>query len=86
MTQGGVPYARHTLVVLMDGTPVIDWGDGNFQDILTGRFIHGSEADVGHTLINEELVQLMMLGHVLRFDDAMAYLPPLPEPHRRTIE
>ena len=86
MTQGGVPYARHTLVVLTDGTPVIDWGEGSFQDILTGKFIKGSEANVGHTIIDEELVQLKMLGHVLRFDDAMVYLPPLPELRRRTIE
>jgi hypothetical protein len=86
MTHTGIPYARHTIVVFRDGTPAVDWGNGSFQEILSGRFFSGSESAIGHTISNEELSQLRSLGHVLHFNDEFVYLPPLPEPPRRTIE
>ena len=83
---GGTPINRHWIVVLQDGTTAIDWGDGLFQDILSGEFFHASEAEVSHTIPDEELEQLKLTSGIYRYDANVVYIHPLPESPRRTID
>lgn len=83
---GGTPVNRHCVVMLHKGIPVIDWGNGLFQDILSGEFIHGTEADVSHTIQDDELKQLKNVNRIYRYDANIVYVYPLPEPPHRTID
>ena len=85
-TTGGTPIDRHWIVLLQDGTVAIDWGDGLFQDIVSGEFIHKTEADVSHTILDEELEHLKLANHIYRYDANIVYLHPLPEHHHPTID
>ena len=83
---GGTPVNRHGVVILQSGIPVIDWGNELFQDILSGQFIHGTEADISHTILDEELEQLKHMSRIYRYDANYVYVYPLPEPPHRTID
>jgi hypothetical protein len=85
-TTGGLPINRHWIVMMQDGTTAIDWGDGLFQDIISGEFEHRLESDVSHTIRDEELEHLRLASHIFRYDANVVYLHPLPEPPHRTIE
>ena len=39
----GIPILRHWVLVLRDGTIVVDWGDGLFQNIYSGQFMQELE-------------------------------------------
>jgi hypothetical protein len=82
----GSPISRTWVVTLMNETVVIDWGDDIFQDIITGDFFHGSEADIAHTVYDAELDMLKRTGHILWYNEKTVFTSPLPEPPRRTIE
>ena len=83
---GGTPVNRHWMVVLQNGIPAIDWGDGIYQDILSGDFIHGTEADVSHTILDDELELLKHTNHIYQYDATNVYIYPLPESPHRTID
>jgi hypothetical protein len=83
---GGTPVNRHWVVILQNGNPVIDWGNGMFQDILTGQFIRGTDADISHTILDDELDQLKHLSRIYQYDANNVYIYPLPEPPHRTID
>jgi len=83
---GGTPVNRHWVVVLQNGIAAIDWGNGLFQDILSGEFIHGTEADVSHTIQDDELEQLKHMSRIYQYDANIVYVFPLPEPPHRTID
>lgn len=85
-TAGGTPINRHWIVILQDGTTAIDWGDGLFQDILSGDFSHKCEGDVSHTILDEELEHLRLANHIYRYDANLVYIHPLPESPKRTID
>jgi hypothetical protein len=72
--------------VLQNGITAIDWGDGIYQDILSGEFIHGTDADVSHTILDDELEHLKHTNHIYKYDANNVYIYPLPEPPHRTIE
>jgi len=83
MPGAGTQVARQWVLVLTNGTIVIDWGDDVFQDTVTGNFIKVSEGEISHTIRNEELDWLMRSGRVLSFDDGIVSFPVLPDrPHR----
>ena len=83
---GGTPVNRSFVVILRNGIPAIDWGEGLFQDILSGDFIHCVEMDIDHTIQDEELDQLARTGRIYSYNTQTIYLYPLPEPPRQTIE
>ena len=83
---GGIPVKRHWVVVLRNGITAIDWGDGLFQDLESGAFFHGSEAQVSHKILDNELEQLKMIGCVYNFDSNTIYIHPLPELPHRTMD
>ena len=82
----GMPVNRNFVVMMKDGVPAIDWGDGLFQDILTGDFFDRQDKDVDHTIQDKELDPLVFARRIYSYDAATIYLFPLPEPPRRTIE
>lgn len=82
----GTPISRHCLVTLHNGTTVMDWGDGRYQDLMSGDFITAAENQISHTILDEELIQLIHSGRVESFDTQTVYLYPLPEPPRPTID
>ena len=78
----GVPVNRNFVVMLKNGIPAIDWGDGLFQDILTGDFLNCQEKDVDHTIQDIELDSLIFSRRIYSYDASTIYLFPLPEPSR----
>lgn len=82
----GSPVGRQWLVIRRDGTPVVDWGDGLYQDISSGIFVKGSENDISHTISNDELKQLKMAGAIYDYDETQVYLSPLPDRPTQTLD
>jgi len=82
----GTPVNRHYVVILQNGNPVIDWGNELFQDLLSGQFIHGTEAEISHTSQDDELELLKHMGRIFDYDANYVYIYPLPEPPHRTID
>lgn len=82
----GNPISRNCVITLRNETIAIDWGDHVFQDIITGNFFQGSEADVAHTTFDVELDMLERTGHITHYDEKSVFTSPLPEPPRKTIE
>lgn len=86
MPVGGTPVNRHWVLVLMDGTIVIDWGDGLFQDVRTGDFLEIYEKEISHHVLNEELEWLVKIGRVGSFTGLTVNFHSLPERPQHTIE
>lgn len=82
----GMPVTRSFVVILKNGIPVIDWGENNYQDILSGDFIHCSEHDVDHAIQDAELDQLVLIKRVYSYTAATVFTYLLPELPRRTID
>ena len=82
----GSPVGRQWLVIKKDGAPLVDWGDGLYQDIATGSFLRLSEKDIGHSISNDELDQLKLAGQIMGFDDTTVYLNLLPDRPTRTLD
>ena len=87
MTGGtGTPINRQWILCLKDGSVVIDWGDGLFQDVRTGDFIKAKESDVSHHIRNEELDLLIHIGRVSAYTATTIWFPNLPERPQKTID
>jgi len=82
----GIPVTRGWVFVLRTGEPVIDWGDGRVQDIMTGDFLRYDEKDFGRPVQDTDLEMLRANGRVDSYDARTVYLRPLPEPPRTTID
>ena len=82
----GSPVGRQWLVIRKDGTPVVDWGDGLYQDISTGIFFKGSEKDISHTISDDELKQLQKAGVIYGYDDTQVYISLLPDRPTQTLD
>ncbi len=82
----GTAISRHCLLVLQDGRVVVDWENSLFQDVVTGDFMRCAEADISHQAQDDELEILRLSGSVQEFDTFLAYLYPLPEQNRRTLD
>lgn len=74
----GTPIGRHCILVLRDGNIVIDWGSGEFQDIVTGESMRVTESDVSHTIREAELSWLKQTGLVSAYNEQQVYIPGLP--------
>jgi len=82
----GTPVNRQWIVALKDGTVVIDWGDGLFQDVRSGDFVSVDENDISHHLANEELDWLIRIGRVTSYTAQTVRFNSLPERPQSTIE
>ncbi len=83
---GGTPVNRNWVIVTHDGDIVIDWGDGLFQDVRSGDFIHCTEADISHHILDKELDWLRHIGRVDRYDAKEVYFFSLPERPQPTLD
>jgi hypothetical protein len=86
MTHAGIPVLKEYLYVLRDGAMVVDWGDGNVQDLMTGEFIRLKDSDFGRRMTDRELDLLKARGRVAGYDARTVYLMPLPEGSRKTLD
>ena len=74
----GTSIGRHCILVLRDGSIVIDWGSGDYQDVFTGETMPVSESSVSHTIREAELSWLKQTGLVSSFDEQQAQFTGLP--------
>ncbi|MBI3158226.1 MAG: hypothetical protein HYZ26_01340 [Chloroflexi bacterium] len=82
----GTPLNRTWICMLIDGTPVIDWGNGKVQDIYTGEFRPYREGEFSHVATDRDLDQLKRAGRVCEYTGKLVYLNALPEPERRVLD
>jgi hypothetical protein len=83
---GGIPFTRDYVLVLEDGCVVLDWGDGQYQDVATGGFFLKPEGLVCRKIENAELERLKRAGQVERFDRQEVYFINLAERPSKTID
>ena len=86
MTHVGTPVLKEFMYILKDGTMVVDWGEGQVQDVMTGDFMPFRESDIGHKMTDRDLDLLKKRGRVSGYDLRTAYLMPLPEGNRKTLD
>jgi hypothetical protein len=72
--------------MLIDGTPVIDWGNGKVQDIYSGRFKPYREGEFSHVATDRDLEQLKRAGRVGDYTARLVYVNALPEAARRVLD
>jgi hypothetical protein len=82
----GTPVHRHWVVMLTNGSIVIDWGDGLFQDVYSGEFLRLAEGQLSHPAQNEDLEMLKRAGRVDHYDSQQAWLINLPERPIRSMD
>jgi hypothetical protein len=83
---GGIPVDRHWVLVLTNGTILIDWGNHLFQDVDTGEFMELATDPVAQPIQEEMLKILKQRSIIHSWDDRMAYFNFLPERPTRTAD
>lgn len=83
---GGTPVGRPWVVVLCNGTVVIDWGDGIYIDAISGDFLQVTEREISHQAHDSDLDWLRRIGRVECYDARQVYFLYLPERIKRAIE
>ena len=83
---GGIPIDRQWVLILKDGSVVIDWGINMVQDIVSGDFIKCTEHEISHKISDQELQWLAHIGQVEKFDAKLVYFLSLPERPQRMID
>jgi hypothetical protein len=82
----GIPINRQWIYILKNGSPVVEWGEGLAQDMLSGEFLHPAEGDYSHAIRDDELEMLKRAGRVESYDAQQVYIYSLPELPRRMME
>jgi hypothetical protein len=82
----GTPINRQWILCLKDGSIVIDWGDGLYQDVTSGNFLSLKDSDISHHVRNEELDLLARIGKVSAYTTTTIWFPSLPERPQKTID
>ena len=82
----GTPIGRPWIVILGDGSIAIDWGDGLYQEAISGDFFSLAEGQVIHRAQDYDLDWLMRVGSIGNFDTQNAYFLDLPERFVRAID
>ncbi len=82
----GVAINRHWVMVMKDGAVLMDWGNGLFQDLLTGEFLENVEQAGSHTIQEDELEWLKRTARIQEYDADMVYLVNLPDRPLKTLE
>lgn len=82
----GLAINRRWVLVLNNGAIVIDWGEGVFQDLLSGEFMRGLSLIGCHVIQDEQLQWLKRTGNIAGFDESNVYINNLPEIPKKTIE
>jgi hypothetical protein len=82
----GIPIGRPWVVVLRSGAIAIDWGDGIFQEAVSGEFLTVSENQISHCALDVDLDWLIRVGRVRSFDAQQVYFQSLPERSKSVLE
>ena len=82
----GTPIGRPWIVILCDGTIAIDWGDGLYQEAISGDFFSLEGDQVIHRAQDYDLDWLVRVGSIGNFDAQNAYFLDLPERFVRSTE
>ncbi len=82
----GTPINRTWVLVMRDGSVMIDWGGGRFLDINTGDLRAFSEREISHHIQDSELDHLKSTGQVSSYSSNVVYFPGLPERPLRTMD
>jgi hypothetical protein len=69
----GIPISRSWFLVLKNGTPIIDWGNGVAVDLMKEIFIEFSEREFSHNISDEELDILKRGGRLAGYDARQVY-------------
>jgi len=76
---GGTPIGRNWVVIMRSGAVAIDWGDGLFQDAISGDFFNAVESEVSHRSNDSDLDWLKHVGRVDDYDSTNVYFVGLPD-------
>lgn len=82
----GTPVNRSWVSTLMDGTVVIDWGNGQATDILKGEIIPFEETNYSHPITEQQLDMLVRAGTVGGFDNQNIYFKVLTELQHKLLD
>lgn len=82
----GTPVLRHWVLVLHNGTIVVDWGDGQSQDVFSGEFRGLNEAEISHSAQIDELEMLKRASRISYYDSQQVWFINLPERPSRNID
>lgn len=82
----GLAISRHWVLILNNGLVVIDWGDGVFQDLMTGDFLQDVTLIGSHRIQDSELDWLKRSANIAGFDEQSVYVQGLPENPKKTLE
>jgi hypothetical protein len=82
----GTPVLRHWVLVLHNGTIVVDWGGGQSQDVFSGEFLSMSESEVSHSAQTDELEMLKRASRISHYDSHQVWFINLPERPVRIID
>jgi len=82
----GTPVLRHWVLVLHNGTIVVDWGDGQSQDVFSGEFRSLNEAEISHSAQVDELEMLKRASRISHYDSHQVWFINLPERPSRNID
>ena len=77
---------RNWLMMLHSGVVVIDWGDGLYQEIVSGKFLHCNAEEISHIVTEAELMYLKKVGRIDDFDSRQVFLHVLPERPSKTLD
>ena len=77
---GGIAISRQWILVLLDGSVVVDWGNGLAVDLAKGEFVQFSDSKVSHPVSDDDLSILKRMGRVASFDQMLVYVTTMPEP------
>lgn len=83
---GGMPIGRNWIVFMRSGTLAIDWGGGQFQDVISGDFFKAVESEVSHRASDADLDWLKHIGRVDDYDATNVYFVGLPDLPFRSIQ
>ena len=83
---GGTAVGRSWIVVMRSGIVAVDWGDGLFQEAISGNFFNAVEKDVSHKALESDLNWLQKIGRVENFDTQNVFFTQLPERSKNTLE
>lgn len=81
----GNAIGRQWLLILSDGRAVLDWGDQQYQDLLTGEFTRLPEVHVSHSAIDSDLEALKRAGLIANYDNTQVFLNSLPERNLKSL-
>ena len=82
----GTPFNRQFVLMLDDGSVVLDWGDGLYQDVFSGDFMQTLPSPISHTIRDEDLEILKRAGRVEKYNKQQVFFNNLRERPYHTIE